>query len=223
MPYKSNLRMEIHYQILNKYEHENKRQLKIIIEKKLHKKMGKYQLINYIENRFIDYNDKIDLDCKGLVINYEDKRIVIGINNKFSKVYCDKIKRRMRYLNYKYKSSNCVLLTLTVDKNKYDNFADMWLDVKKQHDRFLQNLRLHFKKHGRILPKYLSTIECQRNGNPHIHILFFNATRILDWKKTEKLWKLGYIWYNRTKEKKKIRKPIDYITKYITKSLYRYK
>ena len=56
-------------------------------------------------------------------------------------------------------------------------------------------------------------------GLIHFHICFLGATRLLDWREIKKLWKIGHIWINRTSKGKKIRKPIDYITKYITKSV----
>ena len=80
----------------------------------------------------------------------------------------------------------------------------------------------HLKKQGKQLPPYLATIEAQKKpsscGNPHIHLVFVGASRLLDWRKLAQYWGKGFVYINRDGHGKKVRSPISYITKYITKT-----
>jgi hypothetical protein len=200
---------------------------KIVLDKLLEKgciNWSKLNFVNNVEYEFLRYLCNVDVDSKGLVLCNDDNELILNrLNTKFNVKYKAKVIRRMRYLAYKFKKSNCVLLTLTLDPKKYDdNLVMMWNDIKKQQNNFFRKLRHHLKKSNRRLPKYVSTIECQHGEgswmNPHIHILFFDCSRLMDWRKIRDIWKIGHIFINRTKEGKKIRNPVDYITKYITKT-----
>jgi hypothetical protein len=94
----------------------------------------------------------------------------------------------------------------------------MWLDIKNQYHRFITALKYHFKKQGRVFPKYICSVESQMNGNPHLHIVFLGASRLIAWRKIKDLWHQGFIYINRTGDKQKVRYPINYVTKYITKT-----
>jgi hypothetical protein len=125
----------------------------------------------------------------------------------------------MKWLCYKYGNTKAVLLTLTIDPKIYNNDkVKMWLDIKNQYHRFITSLQYHFKKQGRVFPRYLCSIESQKNGNPYLHIVFLGASRLMDWRKIKDLWHQGFIYINRTGDNQKIRFPINYITKYITKT-----
>lgn len=125
----------------------------------------------------------------------------------------------MNWLIYKYGNENAVNLTLTIDPKLYghDKFK-MWNDIKKQCNRFLTNLRYHFEKKNISFPLYIMTIEAHKNGNPHLHFVFLNCKRLMDWRKLRKKWKLGRVYINRTYQNRRIHHPISYITKYITKT-----
>ena len=125
----------------------------------------------------------------------------------------------MSWLTWKYGNSKAVLLTLTLDPKLYKNDKlKMWNDIKPQYHRFITALKYHFENQNRTFPKYICSIESQKNGNPHLHIVFLEATRLIDWREIKKLWHQGFFYINRTHDKKKIRYPINYITKYITKT-----
>lgn len=159
------------------------------------------------ENRFI------------LAYSVDGEEIFIELDNRYCKSYQEKIKRRANFLSWKYQNSKSVLLTLTIDPKLYHNDKyRMWNDIKKQYNRFITAVKYYFKKRGIKFPPYVCTIEAQKNGNPHLHICFLGASRIMDYRKLRDLWKLGYIWINRDSSGKRIRSPINYLMKYITKT-----
>ena len=125
----------------------------------------------------------------------------------------------MDWLSYNYNHRSCVLLTLTLDPKKFNNdkFV-MWDNITSELDRFMQALRMHIKRAGRVFPKYLWAVEGQKNGNPHIHIVFFNSTRLIDWRKILDYWGNGAIYLNKTVRGEKVRYPVNYVTGYITKT-----
>ncbi|MCJ7571114.1 MAG: hypothetical protein MUO82_04470 [Candidatus Thermoplasmatota archaeon] len=186
-------------------------------------KYAESQFLKYIDfssNRFIVFNNKLS-----------NEHVVGFLENRFSSSYMKKIEKRIRWLCFNYGNKKCVLLTLTFDpKIWFNDKYDMWVSAKKELNRFLSGIRRYFDYHDLVMPDYFCSIEAIRGipdndfigkGLPHFHILFFNCCRLLDWRKIEKLWKNGYIWINRTSDGKKIRKPIDYVAKYITKTFCR--
>jgi len=140
-------------------------------------------------------------------------RVTCKAPNRFSKSYQKKVKRSLQTL-WDFNFRRAVLLTLTIDPRKFAAQDSMWREVGKEFNRFETAL---FKKIGHRIP-YLSVYEAQRNGNPHIHILFFGVSRIMDWREVRGLWGLGHIWINRAKDKRKISNPVAYMSKYITKT-----
>lgn len=164
--------------------------------------------------------------------NLETGDIVYSdLENRYSASYQKKIVKRANWLAWKYRKASSVMLTLTLNPKLFGNDKiAMWLSIKKEFNRFMTLLRYHLKKKGIILGKdvpYLSTIEAMNGrsendfigkGNPHIHVVFIGATRLFDWHLIEKWWGLGFIRINRTYGNKKIRKPINYVMKYVTKT-----
>jgi hypothetical protein len=151
--------------------------------------------------------------------NIGEDKILIELDNRYCKSYQDKINRRAKYIGWKYRKSRSVLLTLTIDPSKYnDDKYLMWLDIKKQLNRFLTNVKYYFKKENRVFPPYICSIEAQKNGNPHLHICFLGASRLLDWRKIRDIWHLGHIFINRDSNNRKVRNPVNYLMKYISKT-----
>lgn len=177
-------------------------------------------LINYAKKSFYSYRiDQEDVNRFIYVKNDVDERDLIELDNRYCKSYQDKISRRAKYLGWKFRNSVSVLLTLTINPKLYnDDKFKMWIDIKKQLNRFLTNIKYHFKKQGRKFPPYICSIEAQKNGNPHLHICFLGAGRLLDWRKIRDIWKLGHIFINRDNSGRKIRNPVNYLMKYITKA-----
>jgi len=179
-------------------------------------------LLNYAEETFLRYIWKIEREHRYLVLqNLEDPdlRSMKLLLTRYHKSYCEKIKSRMDWLMHAYGNKSAVFLTLTLDPKEFnqDKYV-MWDTITKEVDRFMKAMRMHFQRHNRVFPKYLWAVEGQKNGNPHIHIVFFNARRLLDWRKILSYWGNGAIYINRTKDGEKIRYPVNYVTSYITKT-----
>lgn len=149
--------------------------------------------------------------------------------------------------HYRRSNALLLTLTFDPKKYDY-SLIKMNEAVKKELNRLMTNLRRIFcyekvyhnyiDENGKMrrkiayekyreFPKYITTIESMKGreeneyigkGIPHIHIAFIGATRLMDWRRIRHLWKNGHVWINRTKTNGKVRKPIDYVAKYITKS-----
>lgn len=146
-------------------------------------------------------------------------KTLVEFDNRYCKSYQEKINRRAKYIGWHYRKTRSVLLTLTIDPSKYNNDKYlMWIDIKKQLNRFLTNIKYYFKKENKKFPPYICTIEAQKNGNPHLHLVFLGASRLMDWRKIRDIWHLGYIFINRDSDHRKIRNPVNYLMKYITKT-----
>jgi len=177
-------------------------------------------LINHALNSFKGYLlDQEDYSRFIYAENIDEDKVLIELDNRYCKSYQDKINRRAKYLSWRFRKSKSVLLTLTIDPSKYnyDKYL-MWVDIKKQLNRFLTNVKYWLKKEKRRCPPYICSIEAQRNGNPHLHIAFLGASRLLDWRKIRDIWHLGYISINRDSDNRRIRNPVNYLMKYISKT-----
>jgi hypothetical protein len=143
----------------------------------------------------------------------DKKRFLSKALHRFSRAYQKKVRVQLEPLLKSNVYREAVFLTLTIDPKLFKSRYDMWVAVKKEQNRFLTLL---FKKIGKRIP-YIGVIEAHNNGNPHLHFVFLGAKRLLDWREIRDIWGLGHIWINRTREGVKIRNPIKYMYKYITK------
>lgn len=181
-------------------------------------------LLTFSEHAFKRYIEVLNSQKRVILLERRDKngklqRMLVPLYTRYSKCYQDKVKKRMKWLIYHYGNRNAVTLCLTLDPKKFNNdIFLMWTTIKKEMNRFLTALKYYFRKRNVQFPKYIVSIEAQKNGNPHLHFVFLGCKRILDWRKIRDLWHLGGIRINRTYEGNKIRHPINYITKYITKT-----
>lgn len=178
-------------------------------------------LLNYAEETFLRYIFKVESQNKYLLLQHktEDIQSMKLLLTRYHKSYCNKIKKRMDWLKHEYGNSSAVLLTLTLDPKKFNQDKyEMWNTITKELRRFMEALRIHFKRAGRVFPKYLWAVEGQKNGNPHLHIVFFRSTRLVDWRQLLSYWGNGAIYINKTDDGQKVRYPINYVTGYITKT-----
>jgi len=176
-------------------------------------------LLNFAEYQFTNYIENTKRKHSYLHVYRGSQHCLKRLENRYNKSYCRKIKKRMNYLVYKYGNENAVLLTLTIDPKMYGNDKLlMWRSVKNDFHKFMDALEHFLKRHDQTMPKYIHSIESQKNGNPHIHVVFFSATRLCDWRKIRQYWGKGHTFINRTCKGKKVRYPVHYITKYITKT-----
>ena len=181
--------------------------------------------LDYSQRRFQEYIFKIENERRYLRVRNRvtGERSLKFLETRYSGSYCKRVEARMKYLSHKYKDRPSVLLTLTFDPKKFNNDKLLMAEIiNKETNRFLTALRISFKRDGRIFPKFIRAPEFQKNGNPHEHLVFLGASRLIDWRKIAELWKNGFIYINRTHDNKKVRYPISYITKYITKTFANY-
>lgn len=174
-------------------------------------------LLNYAKHSFLSYLNGVSQPTY-IVATKGDETRFIPAKHRFTEEYSKKIKKRINYLIATRGNDNAVMLTLTLNPDLFKDKIEMWQSIRQEQDRFMKGVRQTLNRNGLKLPPYLTTIEAQENGNPHIHIVFFGAKRLLDWRIIENLWGLGFIFINRTKEGKKVRYPISYVAKYITKT-----
>jgi hypothetical protein len=185
------------------------------LNKKLRSLSDEY-LLNFAKTCFKAYL-KQNKDPRWVLAQKGKETIPIELKNRYSKSYQKKIIKRMQYLAATRGNQDAVLLTITLDPKLFRDKLEMW-QIRKQQHRLIEDLRQIFKRSGRKFPDYFAAIESQKNGNPHLHILFFGSKRLIDWRKIGDLWGLGYIFINRTPKGSKIKYPINYICKYITKT-----
>lgn len=174
-------------------------------------------LLNYAKYSFLSYLKGVSQPTYIVATNGDETRF-IPLKTRYSASYQRKIKKRINYLIATRGNDNAVMLTLTLDPSLFSNKIEMWQSIRQEQDRFLKGVRQALNRNGLKLPPYLTTIEAQENGNPHIHIVFFGAKRLLDWRRIAKLWGLGFVFINRTNNSNKVRHPISYVAKYITKT-----
>lgn len=187
-------------------------------------------LLDYAEKTFFSYIKKLEKTSRYLYLtnNVTGDKDFKRLITRYSEVYRKKIVKRMNWLMWKYGNENCCLLTLTIDPKKYgyDKF-DMWVNISKKYEVFIDKLKIYFKRHKRPFPSYLFGIESMfgrkennyiSRGNPHLHVCFFNCKYVAPVKTLEKYWGQGFVKINSTVNNEKVRYPIHYITKYITET-----
>jgi len=191
--------------------------------------MRNRSLLTFAENKFLQYIENQNSKHRYILISRsdpnggQDQRDYLKVETRYSNSYKKKVVKHMSWLANQYRKGRCVSLCLTIDPRAYNyDKVRMWLEVKSDVIKFVDKTRRHLKRHGRVLPPYLCTIEAHSEpkscGNPHIHMVFFGCNRLMDFRKVRKYWGKGHIQINRTRDNKKIRNPVAYVTKYITKT-----
>jgi len=187
-------------------------------------------LLDYAERRFSGYIHSLDKTSRYLYMEHNEtgENSLKKIITRYSDSYRDRIKKRMNWLMWNYGNENCCLLTLTIDPKKYnyDKF-DMWIAISKKYERFIEKLKIYFKRHKRPFPPNLWGVESMygrpennymSRGNPHLHVCFFNCKYVAPVETIEKYWGQGFVKVNSTAKNETVRYPIHYITKYITET-----
>ena len=181
-------------------------------------------LLTYAENRFTDYIKNLKKYRRYVHVHRgENQSTFIPMETRYSDGYRKKIHRRMKGLSYQYRGAQSVLLTLTLNPELYGyDKIRMWEEIRIEIHNFLTKLKQYLNARGRELPPYLCTIEGMKQprscGNPHAHLVFVGAHRLLDYRVIRKLWGKGHIGINRSWKGERIRNPVMYASKYITKT-----
>ena len=185
-------------------------------------------LLDYSEKSFSGYIKSTQKTHTYLEWSNGDITGLKKIENRFSSTYRDKIIKRMNWLMWEYGNENSCLLTLTIDPKKYNNDKfEMWKAIGEKYTNFIRKMKIYFKRHNRPFPPYLFGVESMygrvennyvSRGNPHLHVCFFNCKYFAPVEVIEKYWGQGFVKINSTAKGEKVRYPIHYITKYITKT-----
>ena len=187
-------------------------------------------LLDFAERSFSGYIKTLEKTNKYLYLenNLTGDKGLKKLITRYSDTYRKKILKRMNWLMWEYGNENCCFLTLTIDPKKYDyDKFEMWKAIGKKYERFIEKLKIYFKRHNRPFPPYLFGIEAMygrpennyvSRGNPHIHVCFFNCKYLMPVETIEEYWGQGFVKVNSTAKNEKVRYPIHYITKYITET-----
>jgi hypothetical protein len=170
----------------------------------------------------------------------EDRYLLLHYNHRFLR---RNIKRKLKEYDKIWslasqKFDKGVFLTLTLDPASYKNLVDASKRISLAFNRFMSFLscRLGFR------PFYISSLEPQDSGNPHLQIVIFGISRIEDhFRLTKILQKHGFgmihweyqikknkdgnwVWANRRYKPKNCRtfNVKDYLKKYLVKTFSSY-
>jgi hypothetical protein len=76
-------------------------------------------LLTFAKNQFSGYIKDLKQYRRYLHVHREGEGSFIPLETRYSEGYRNKVKRRMGYLNHRYKRGSCVLVTLTLDPLLY--------------------------------------------------------------------------------------------------------
>jgi len=109
---------------------------------------------------------------------------VIPYYTRFSDGYYEKAFKKIRGL----RSDRGVFLTLTLDPKRFGSLDAAYRALRKGWNRLLTMLQ---KRYRRRL-KFVKVIEFQKNGSPHLHVLFFGIPRLIDADELREFWDARY-------------------------------
>lgn len=114
----------------------------------------------------------------------------------------------------------CGFLTLTVDPHHFSSLNACYYSLSVAWHRLINAFRLDMKRGSKHIKNWsgfaLKVVECQRSGNPHLHVLLEGCT-FLDTSWVETLWKFGSEFkFERSNGRKR---NINYLIKYMSKSV----
>ena len=120
-----------------------------------------------------EFEKYVDAQNKKRILFFNEKDNIgsmYPLKTKYSNVYIEKVNKRMSYLAYKYRRSNAVLVTLTVNPWGYKNNVDVLEEISKKFDIFEK--RLYRRLSHR--PPYIKCIEFMsgREENNYIAKIF---------------------------------------------------
>ena len=144
-----------------------------------------------------------------------DALAVVPYYTRFSDGYYQGAIRKIKKLG----ASNAVFLTLTLDPKRFISLDNAMKDLRVGWNRLLTMLR---KRCRRL--QFVKVVEFQKNGSPHIHVLFLGISRLIDANELREFWDKSYgagtmVYLKRIKNDG--RQVVAYLTKYIKKYLDR--
>lgn len=183
-------------------------------------------LMFFAEKQFLKWYKRIKKKSRYILLRNGEKKALKKIICRFDKKYAKMINNRMNCLMYQYGNENACSVTLTLNPANFRNSKmAMWTCINILLNEFMTELKRYLKNNGTDV-KYIRCIEAMKGrkeneyvgrGNPHIHICLFGVKWIPK-EIIDKLWPYGWTFINSTAKGQKVRYPIHYVTKYITKT-----
>jgi hypothetical protein len=118
-----------------------------------------------------------------LVHSVSGKVLVIPFFTRFSDGYYDRAVRKIKRI----RANDAVFLTLTIDPRRHTSLDDAYRSLTTSWNKLLTMLK---KRHGGL--KFVKVVEFQKNGSPHVHVLFFGVSRLIDANELRKFWDSAY-------------------------------
>ncbi len=179
----------------------------------------------------IDYRDawgikgRVLSNAKGYIKKVKDRAIVlrcletdeikvIPYFTRFSDGYYQEAIRKLKRL----RSDRGVFLTLTIDPRRFVSLDHAYRELQAAWNKLLTMLQ---KRYGHRL-KFVKVVEFQKNGSPHLHVLFLDIARLIDAGELRKFWDLRYgqgTFVYLKKLGNRINRVISYLVKYMEKNL----
>lgn len=161
------------------------------------------------------------------IIDFETGELIIKKKRTFEELNLEEKAESMRKRNNYYNEKRFELariLDLNYDENTKFltlTFKENVTDVEKANyifKKFIMRLKDYLKKHYNKELKYMATIEKQKRGAVHYHIVLMSFPYIKN-VVIEKIWGQGYIKINKIKDSVDASAVGIYISKYFSKAL----
>jgi len=118
----------------------------------------------------------------------------------------------------KLRADRGVFLTLTIDPTRFVSLDHAYREIQAAWNRLLTMLQ---KRCGHRL-EFVKIVEFQKNGSPHLHVLFLNIARLIDADELREFWDHRYgqgTFVYLKKLGNRINKVVSYLVKYMEKNL----
>lgn len=143
-----------------------------------------------------------------------DDLIFLDYYTRFSDEYyfdvCDKLNGVV--------AKDAVFLTLTINPRRFTSLNHAYKELQKSWSKLLDMLQGRWDHKL----KFIKIVEFQKNGSPHLHVLFFGITRLIDANELRVFWNKIYgegTFVKLEHIKNDYARVISYIQKYLIKRL----
>ena len=143
-----------------------------------------------------------------------DELVFLDYYTRFSDEYyfdvCDKLNEIV--------AKDAVFLTLTINPRRFVSLKHAYAELQKSWSKLLDMLQGRWDHKL----KFVKIVEFQKNGSPHLHVLFFGITRLIDANELRVFWDKIYgegTFVKLEHIKNDYAKVISYIQKYLIKRL----
>jgi hypothetical protein len=132
---------------------------------------------------------------------------------RFHSEYYEKIVKKLKRLQY----DRAVFLTLTINPRNFVSLRDAYTSLQKGWNKLLTRWR-------KLYPnlKFVKVVEFQKNGSPHLHVLFLGISRLEDADTIREFWDEKYgegVFIHVKSIRNDARQVISYLCKYFVKYL----